>query len=150
MTKHRKPPLIQRLPRGVREQPAWIFIGVLFIVVGFGYIFQWTHSSVAEVVGTSGLRVWGVFLAATGFFLITALIKGSPALEKLSLRVLTCNLLVYCGWLVVSVPFNRAVSTVVLAIALCSLTEFRVLYLKALMKQAEAMNADLKAAEDNE
>ncbi len=131
-----KPPLIMRMPRGLREQPAWVFIGSLLSLVGLSYVSGFTESVISQAIGEFGLKVWGGFLLAAGILLVTATIKAKPALEKLALRAMTLTLLTYTGYLLTVTSFKRAAMTVVLAILLSGLAEFRVLHLKSLITRS--------------
>lgn len=139
MPKRRKPPLIMRLPRGLREQPAWVFIGALIFLSGLSYLTGFTESVISEAIGEVGLKVWGGVLALTGAALIAATVYARPALEKLSLRAMTCSLMAYTGYLLTVSSFKRAAMTVVLAVLLSGLAEFRVMHLTTLIRRSEEM-----------
>lgn len=138
-----KPPLTMRLPRGLREQPAWVFIGSLLFLVGLGYLTGFTHSMIAEAIGQAGLRVWGGILSLSGGLLIAATVLARPAMEKLALRCMSLTLLAYAGYLLTVATYERAAMTVVLAVLLIGLAEFRVMTLKALIRQSEALDRAL-------
>ena len=128
-------PLIMRLPPGLREQPAWIFIGILIGFTGLSYVSGFTESSVADLVGRTGMRVWGAFLTFAGFGVVVATLKGAPALEKLALRVMSICLTVYALWLATAVDVRRLVMTAVLVGILVLLAEIRIAVLKMLFRQ---------------
>lgn len=135
MDKHKaRIPWIMRLPPGLREQPAWVFIGFLIGIVGLTYVTGVSDSSVARAVGDAGLRVWGCFLAFSGFGVVYATIAAKPALEKLTLRVLSLCMFVYQGWLLAVVDWRRAAMSCVLVLILISLAEVRVAVLKTLLR----------------
>jgi hypothetical protein len=137
--KAHKPPLpwIMRLPTGLREQPAWVFIGILVGLAGVGYLTGLTESSISQTIGTTGLRVWGAFLAFSGFAVTWATIRASPVLEKLALRILSLCLFVYGGWLSLVIDFKRVAMSLVLILTLIFLAEVRVAVLRALFKTAD-------------
>lgn len=138
---HRKP-LMMRIPVGLREQPAWVFIGILFLSSGVGYLTGFTESNITHALGATGLRVWGGVLTLSGMLLIVATLRARPALEKLALRILTCNLIAYAGWLLAIVPIRRATTTVILSTALILIAEVRVLHLKLLIRSAEEIRRE--------
>lgn len=143
-----KPPLIMRVPRGLREQPAWVFIGVLLALSGLSFAVGFTESMVAQAIGELGLRVWGSALTLSGVLLVAAVVKAKPALEKLALRTMTCTLMAYMGYLLLVAPFKRTVMSVVLTLILCGLAEFRVSHLKALMARASTLAEQLGAEDE--
>jgi hypothetical protein len=126
-----------RLPAGLREQPAWVFIGVLVGLVGLSYVTGFTESSIAQAVGVNGLRVWGAFLTLSGFGVVWATVAADRALERLSLRVLSICLLVYSAWLMTVVDWRRAVMTITLTVILVLLAEIRIAVLNSLFRTAE-------------
>lgn len=130
-------PWIMHLPQGLREQPAWVFIGFLIGLVGTTYVTGLTESSISEAVGEAGLRIWGLFLMFSGYGVVFATIKARPALEKLSLRVLSLCMFVYQGWLLSVVDWRRAAMSFVLVLVLISLAEIRVAVLKTLLQVAD-------------
>lgn len=144
----RKPPLLYRAPRGLREQPAWVFIGALIFLVGFSYLTGFTDSVITIAIGETGLKIWGGLLALSGLSVTTATISGRPAFEKFSLRVMTCTLLMYAGYLLTVVSVRDAAMTTVLTVLLCGLSELRVWHLKMLMVRATQLNEQLRMADD--
>lgn len=145
MRRSQKPPLILRLPRGLREQPAWVFIGSLIFLVGLSYLTGFTESVISQAIGMTGLKVWGGILAASGALLISATVYARPALEKLSLRAMTCSLLAYGGYLLTVSSFKRAAMTVVLVILLAGIAEIRTWHLTILIRRSETMTRMLGA-----
>jgi hypothetical protein len=137
MGRHKRRAWVSRLPTGLRDQPAWVFIGFLIGVVGLTYVAGISESSISRAVGVNGLRVWGAFLMCSGFGVVWATIGASHALERLSLRLLSICLLVYSGWLLTVVSWQRAAMTLALTVVLVLLAEIRVAVLKALMRVAE-------------
>lgn len=127
-------PWILRLPRGLREQPAWVFIGILVGFAGLSYLFGYTESSVAKAIPQIGLQIWGFLLTFSGFGVVLAVLRSRPALEKFALRVLSVCLLVYMGWLTTVVDFRRLVLSVVLTLALVVLAEIRIAVIKMLLQ----------------
>lgn len=134
----------QRLPMGLREQPAWVFIGFMFLAVGLGYATGLVESSVARTVGGWPLQVWGITLALSGLLLMVATIRGRPALERFALRAVTCALFTYCIWLLTVTTPARAGIVYILAAGFIALAEFRVYHLKTLMATSIALGRYLK------
>jgi hypothetical protein len=127
-------PWIMRLPQGLREQPAWVFIGLLIGSIGVTYVTGVADSSITRAVGEAGLRVWGSFLVFSGFGVVYATVRAKPALEKLTLRILSLCMFVYQGWLLTVVDWRRALMSCVLVLILISLAEVRVAVLKTLLR----------------
>lgn len=134
--KHRRRPWILFFPRGLHEQPAWVCIGLLFTIVGIGYVSGTSASPIAMAIGDTGLRVWGGLLIATGAMLCGATIIGTPALEKLALRFMCISLFLYLGYLLTVIPFSRAAGSLLLGGALMLSAAFRIWHLSALMRTA--------------
>lgn len=141
--RHRQRTMYSRVPIGVREQPAWIFIGVMFVLVGLGYVTGTTKSMLTEAIGTVGLHIWGTSLVLSGLLLIVATTRARPSLEKFALRVLSANIFAYAGWLLTVVPWNRAATTVILSSSLIVLAEFRVMHLRNLMTRTAIVQYEL-------
>lgn len=138
MGKHKaRIPWIMHLPQGLREQPAWVFIGFLIGLVGITYVTGVADSSITMAVGETGLRIWGCFLVFSGFGVVYATVAASPALEKLTLRVLSLCMFVYQGWLLSVVDWRRALMSCVLVLVLISLAEIRVAVLKTLLRVSD-------------
>lgn len=129
-------PWVMRLPRGLREQPAWVFIGLLVGLSGVSYLTGVADSSVSRAIGETGLRVWGGFLAFSGFSVLWSTLVADPVLEKLALRIMSLSMLVYGGWVVTIIDIRRAVMTLALTLILSGLAEIRVGVLRALLKAA--------------
>lgn len=143
--RHARGAWFTRLPLGVREQPAWIFIGVLLSLGGFGYASGTADSTaVTKAIGAGGMQIWGGFMMASGLLLIVATSMARPSLEKLALRLVSSTMLAYLGWVIVTVPFAKAATVVILCGALVALSEFRVMHLRALMKRTEIIRHELK------
>jgi hypothetical protein len=132
-----KKPWIMRLPRGLREQPAWVFIGILVTLGGLGFVTGLTESSVSEAIGPTGLRVWGAVLLLSGLGVLTATLSARPALEKLALRALSVSMAVYAGYLFVVIDWQRLAMSVILCGVLIGLSEIRIATLKTLYRIAE-------------
>lgn len=128
---------VTRLPMGLREQPGWIFIGLMVALVGLSYAFGVSTSTVAEAIGEKGLRWWGVFLTVTGSLVTYATWCAKPALEKMALRWLVFALLSYSAWLITVIDARRAVMTIVLTLILIVLAEVRVGVIKLMIALAE-------------
>lgn len=144
-----KPPLLLRVPLGLREQPAWVFIGILIFLVGLSYLTGFTNSIITEAIGDIGLKVWGGLLALSGLLVTWATIVAKPVMEKFSLRIMTCTLLMYAGYLATVVPVRDAAMTTVLTILLSGLSEFRVAHLRFLLIHATQLNEQLGALEND-
>lgn len=127
-------PLILRLPRGLREEPAWVFIGLLVGLVGASYLIGFSESSISVAVGPSGLQLWGGALAFSGFAVVYATIRARPALEKLALRLLSVCMFLYGGWLPLVIGPRRAAMSIALTLILIALAEIRVAVLKLLLR----------------
>lgn len=144
----RKPPLITRLPIGLREQPAWVFIGILIAFSGLSFVAGIAESAVAQAIGELGLKLWGSVLSISGTLLVVATIRAKAALEKLALRIMSFSLLAYAGYVLVVAPLPRAVMSLTLTLILCGLAEFRVMHLKALMQRAASLAEGLGVPTD--
>lgn len=140
----RRPPLITRLPRGLREQPAWVFIGVLLFLSGLGYLTGFTQSMITDAIGSTGLKVWGGVLASSGALLVAATMLARPSLEKLALRTMSLTLIAYAGYLMTVASLQRIAMSVILTVILVGLAEFRVMTLKVLIRQSEELQRMLE------
>lgn len=135
MGKRASVPWVMRLPGGLREQPAWIYIGTLCMLAGLSYLVGIAEStSITRVLDPVWLRVWGGFLFLSGGLVAGSSWTSSKPLEKMSLRFLSLGLLVYLGWILAVLPPGRAVLTVTLCIALVGLAEIRVAVLTMAMR----------------
>lgn len=119
----------------------------MMLVSGVGYASGTAKSMVTEAIGKHGLQSWGVSMMFTGGLLIVATAIARPTLEKLALRILSCDLFAYIGWVLAVIPFNRAASTVFLGGSLIALSEFRVWHLGALIKRTAIIRHELKQRE---
>jgi hypothetical protein len=137
-----------RTPRGLREQPAWVFIGVMVLLTGLSYMTSFTESMVSRAIGDLGLRIWGALFAGSGLLLVIATVGSKASLEKLALRTMTCTLLSYAGYLMTVAPVRRAAFTVVLVLLLSGLIEFRVYQLKTLINRAKILAREMGAMQD--
>lgn len=124
---------VLKLPRGLREEPGWVFIGFLVTIGGVGFLTGAATSAVQNAIGTSGLRTWGGALMVVGMLVMWATIRHVPASEKLALRLLELCLLGYVGWLLTVVPLEQSAMSVLLAIVLIGLSEIRVGFLKVII-----------------
>ncbi len=130
-----KTPWVFRLPPGLREQPAWVFIGTFVALAGLGYLLGISDSStVTRVVTETVLRVWGGVLFVAGLLVIYSTIRANKPLEKLALRVQSISLLLYMGWIVTAIPVSKATLTVALCICLAGLSEIRIAVIKVLLR----------------
>jgi hypothetical protein len=124
---------VLNMPRGLREQPGWVFIGMMVSLSGIGFATGATTSAVNIAIGDVGLRVWGGILALVGALVVWATIHHVPAHEKLSLRLLALAIVGYVAWLLTVVPFSQASMAIVLATILIGLCEIRVGFLKIII-----------------
>lgn len=126
---------VMRLPRGLREQPGWVFIGTISAVTGLSYLLGFAQSTaINRVLDPNFLKAWGGFLFFTGSLVVYATIMASRALERLALRFLSVGYLVYLGWVLTAAPISRAMVTTVACVSLIGLAEVRAAVLKAAMK----------------
>lgn len=126
---------VMRLPPGLRNQPGWIFIGTLCFLAGLSYVIGIAEStSVTRVLDQGYLRAWGGTLGVSGLLVVVSTWASNTALERMSLRFLSLSFLVYMGWILVAIPWNRAVFTVIMGLALVVLAEIRVAVLTAVLK----------------
>lgn len=136
-----------RLPRGVREQPGWIFIGLMVMLTGLSYSFGISTSRIADLIGTKGLQSWGAFLTVTGMLVTYATWSAKPSLEKMSLRWMTFSLLAYVSWLCTLVNVSQAAMTFMLSAILIVLSEIRVAYINILLDAAQRLEGGTADAE---
>lgn len=137
-------PLIMRVPLGVREQPAWLFIGFMVSLVGFGQATALLESSIRQAVSEGGARAWGCILLVAGLLLMYATVTSRAALERFALRVLTMSIVAYAGWLLVAVPWNRAATAVILIGCLAVVCEVRVWHLKQILRRVRVIEHELR------
>lgn len=140
--KERRPkiPWVMRLPGGLREQPAWIFIGTLTALVGFSYLVGLAESvSITRIVDQTWVRGWGGFLMLAGTLVVFATWTRNKPLERMSLRLLSLGFLVYMGWLLTVLPWSRAALTVGMCLSLFVLAEIRVAVLTMAMRPLPPM-----------
>lgn len=114
----------------------------MIALVGLGYATGFTESAIVRAVGETGMRVWGWSLLISGGLVVVGTIRAGVALEKLALRVLTCNMIVYGGWLLSITSARKAAMTLGLALLLAVTAELRVLQLRALIKRADSWVSD--------
>lgn len=135
MTNIRGKPWVMRLSPGLREQPAWIFIGALVFLGGLSYVLGIAEStSITRILDPKYLRLWGGVLCLSGGLVVWSTWVVNRALERLSLRFLSLCLLVYMGWILAAVPFSRATITIVMCVSLIGLSEIRVAVVKSLLR----------------
>jgi hypothetical protein len=131
---HSKVPWVMRLPGGLREQPAWIFIGTLCALAGLSYLVGLAESStITQVLDPLWVRVWGGYLCLSGLLVVGATWMRNSPLERMALRFLSLGFLVYMGWLLAVLPPSRAALTVTMCLALCVLAEIRIAVLTMAM-----------------
>lgn len=125
---------VMRMPRGLREQPAWIYIGALCALAGASYLSGLAESTtITRIMPGLALRIWGGFLLNSGMLLIYSTWTSRTAMERLSLRLLSVGLLVYLGWIWAAVPFGRAVLPSASILSLVGLARIRAAYLRVLI-----------------
>ncbi len=132
------------MPIGIREQPAWLFIGFIVVMSGVGYVSGQTTSAIIEAIGSDGLRAWGVSMVFSGLLVMVATANAKPSLEKFALRILSCNILAYVGWVAVVVPLNRIGATIMMGMALVAVAESRARHLTELIRRTEILNYELR------
>jgi len=126
---------VMRLPLGLRDQPAWVFIGALVALAGVSYLIGIAEStSITRVLDPTWLRVWGGFQAVSGTLIVVSTVAANKPLERLSLRLLSLGILIYIGWILAAIPLSRAAFTVALCLAFVGLAEIRVAVLKAVLR----------------
>lgn len=146
--RHARKSWVMYFPRGLREQSAWVFIGLMLVLSGLTWATGISDSAISRAIGNGGLRAWGVSLSVTGVLLISATISARPALEKLSHRILIINIGLYLGWLLVVVPVNAAAPSMLLGGALIVLSGFRIWHLKSLMQAENRLRQLVGAAHE--
>ena len=129
----KKRSLLTHLPLGLREQSGWAFIGGMITLVGLSYATGVATSAIEQAIGSTGLKFWGLSLTFTGTFLTVATVRRKKSLEKLSLRLLSLNTLLYGAWLLTVAPIDRALFTLLLAVILGIACELRVANLNFLL-----------------
>lgn len=127
---------VTKLPKGLREQPGWVFIGVLVALTGVSFLTGLSTSVVTQAIGHTGLRLWGSFLALSGLLTAIASWRGKPSLEKMALRWLAFSVLAYVLWLVTVVPIERSLMSFMLGIILAVMAEIRVAFIKLMFTVA--------------
>jgi hypothetical protein len=128
-------PLVMRLPVGLREQSAWIFIGILCAAAGLSYLTGIAEStSITRVLNPTWLRLWGGFLLIAGSLVTASTWVSNKPLERLSLRLLSLGLLVYMGWVLAAVPLSRATWAATTCLSMVALSEIRVAVLRAVLR----------------
>lgn len=128
-----------RLPPGLRDQPAFVFIGAMCAMAGLAYLLGVAEStSITRVLDVLWLRVWGGFLCLSGTLIVVSTWISNKPLERLSLRFLSLGILVYMGWILTAVPLSRAAFTVALCLILVALAEIRVGVIKTLLRPLPA------------
>lgn len=124
-------PWVLRLPQGLRDQTAWVFIGIMCALAGFSYLLGIAESNaITQVLEPIWLRVWGGFLFSAGSLVAFSTFVMNRALERFSMRLLSLGMLVYMGWILTAAPLSRATLTVVLCLILVGLAEIRAAVIK--------------------
>jgi hypothetical protein len=132
-----------RLPGGLREQPAWVFIGALCALSGLAYLLGIAESNaITRVLAPLWLQVWGGFLLISGGLLTVSTWTSAKPLQRMSLRFLSLGLLVYMGWMLVALPLSRAAFTAMLCVALVGLAEIRVAVLQMAMRPVPLLDGE--------
>lgn len=122
--------LVMKLPRGVREQPGWVFIGSFLALVGASYLIGFSQSTVTLHLDPAWLHIWGAGLSITGIVIAYATASQNRPLERLALRLLAAGLLVYMGWVLAVVP-AKSTMTVFTCVSLIVSSQIRVAVLGA-------------------
>ncbi len=126
---------VMRLPRGLRAQPGWVFIGMLCSITGLSYLSGLAQSTnIARILNENFLRTWGGFLFVSGTLIVGATLAENRPLERLALRFLSLGFFVYTGWILTALPLTRATLTVALCVCLIVLSEIRVAVIKVILK----------------
>lgn len=133
-----KKALMDRLPIGLQIDGGWVFISVMCIISGLGFLTGIAESTaVTKVLHPIGLQVWGGVLMVTGIFLCYAAVLRRLALKKLALNVLSIELCVYGGWIATAVPITQTGLTLVLITILVGLAQIRVMAIRRLLNAKE-------------
>ncbi len=126
VAKRRRKPWILRLPQGIRNNPAWIFIGGLFAISGLSLMFGLAEpTTISRALPPFFLNVWGGCITAGGLTLVWATVRIDFLLEKFILRVLSVLIILYGGWAIAVVGLSRAAVTSVLILMLSVIFEIR-------------------------
>lgn len=123
LARHSK--IVMKLPLGVREQPGWIFIGVLCALVGLSHVLGISQSTVTQQLDRVWLTAWGAGLFIAGVLIVHSTARQNRPLERLSLRLMAIALVVYMAWILMVVP-ERAGMTVFMGLALVVTSQIRV------------------------
>lgn len=127
-------PWILRLPAGVRNNPAWIFIGSFFMISGFTLVTGVGGSpTVKAVLPPYFMNIWGALILLGGGGLIYATIKADILLERLLLRTLSISLVVYLVWIIGAAGIGRSIVSTALGLTLVVIFEIRVAVIKQLI-----------------
>jgi hypothetical protein len=124
-----------RLPGGLREQPAWIFIGTLCTLAGLSYLIGLAESStITQILDPIWVRTWGGYLCGSGLLVVSSTWMRNVPLERMALRFLSLGFLIYMGWLLAVLPIGKAALTVTMCLALFVLAEIRIAVLTMVMR----------------
>lgn len=137
------------LPLGLREQAAWVFIGVLSALAGLSYLLGIAEStSITRVLDPTWLRAWGGFQLIAGVLIAGSTLASNKPLERLSLRFLSLGIFVYIGWILTTVPLSRAAFTVSICLAFVGLAEIRVAVLRAVLTPLPVLTVTIEQEPD--
>jgi hypothetical protein len=121
-----------------------VFIGTLVALGGLSYLLGLSQSSaIAQVLSTGWLRSWGGFLFLAGSLVVGSTVASNKPLERLSLRLLSLSFLVYMGWVLSAVSWDRATITTVMCLALVGAAEVRIAVIKRALKPLPASVRDV-------
>lgn len=134
VTKVKHTTWVMKLPRGLREQPGWVFIGTLSFLSGLSYMLGISESTITQVINERWLQVWGGFMGLAGVLVVIGTVTVYRPLERLALRFLSLGLLMYMGWILVAVPFEKATIVIGMCISLIALSEIRAAVIKSILR----------------
>lgn len=126
---------VMRLPPGLREQPAGIFIGILCFFSGMAYLFGVAESTaITRVLDPQWMKVWGGGICLAGGMIVTSISLVNKPLEAFGWRLLSVCCTVYMIWILLAAPLKNAAFTVVLCLILIVVGEVRVGVIKTLLR----------------
>lgn len=131
--RRKRKPWILRLPPGVINNPAWIFIGALFVLAGIGVLAGATSdTSISQRLEPFVRQAWGLALFVGGLLMVVTTIHPDLLLERFVLRVLSIIFITYAGW-AVAVVGARAIITAVMCLVLVAVFEVRIAVIRQIL-----------------